>query len=214
MERQRLTGWVNRFAGRNDGIADLVASTTTVTMRGGNDTVAELAVPFPPMSIGNREPVEALLNHLDGIGLLGLILVRGGAHSVGLARDGQVVESSTHRSYLQGRTAAGGWSQQRYARRRDNQLTSSLQHAAGLVLRVIAPAANRLSGLVLAGDSAALAGVFEDARLAPLASLPSRTFGDIAEPRRDILDAVAVRALNVAIVVRTSVGGVDELSSP
>ena len=74
--------------------------------------------------------MEALLDHLAGLGALGLILVRGGAHSVGVARDGVVLSSSTDRAYLQGRTAAGGWSQQRFARRRGNQRTASYDSAA------------------------------------------------------------------------------------
>jgi hypothetical protein len=36
-----------------------------------------------------------------------------------------------------------------------------------------------------------------------LRQLPSRTFGDIPEPRRAVLDAVAERSLVVRIVVRT-----------
>ncbi len=198
----RLTGWVTRFGGRNGGIVELAADDRAVTLRGGNGTVATMTVPFPPMAIGAREPIEALLDHLAGLGLLGLILVRAGAHSIGLARDGVVLESSTHRPYVQGRTAAGGWSQQRYARRRGNQLTFSLQHAAGLVARVVLPVARQLNGLVLAGDASALTTVLDDPRLTPLAGLPRRTFGDIPEPRREVLDAVAVRALNVDITVR------------
>ena len=40
-----------------------------------------------------------------------------------------------------------------------------------------------------------------DPRLAALASLPGRTFPDIAEPRRAVLDEVAARSLAVSITV-------------
>lgn len=200
----RVVGWVNRFAGRNSGVADLVAFTDRLEIRSGDGTLAVLEVPFGPMSIAGREPVEALVTHLDGVGLLGLVLVRGGAHSVGTARDGVVLSSSTDRAYLQGRTAAGGWSQQRYARRRGNQLTASLADAASTAERVLLPFADRLGGVVLAGDSAALQRVMSEPALAPLAGLPSRTFGDIPEPRRAVLDAVAQRSLVVRILVRTA----------
>lgn len=156
------------------------------------------------MAIGHREPVEALVGHLAGLGLLGLVLVRGGAHSIGTAKDGVVLSSSTDRAYLQGRTAAGGWSQQRYARRRGNQLTASLADAASTVERVLLPFAARLGGLVLAGDAAALHRVMAEPALQPLAALPARTFGDIPEPRRAVLDAVAERSLVVRILVRTA----------
>ena len=74
--------------------------------------------------------MEALLEHLAGLGALGVVLVRGGAHSVGVAGTGWCCSSSTDRAYLQGRTAAGGWSQQRFARRRGNQRTASFDSAA------------------------------------------------------------------------------------
>ncbi len=199
----RVVGWVNRFAGRNSGVSDLMASPDQLEIRAGDGTLAMLEVPFGPMSIGGREPVEALVNHLAGLGLLGLILVRGGAHSIGTAKDGVVLSSSTDRAYLQGRTAAGGWSQQRYARRRGNQLTASLADAASTVERVLLPFADRLGGVVLAGDAAALQRVMSESALQPLAGLPSRMFGDIPEPRRVVLDAVAQRSLVVRILVRT-----------
>lgn len=199
----RVVGWVNRFAGRNTGVEDLQAFPDRLEIRGGDGTLARIEVPFGPMSLGDREPVEALVSHLAGIGLIGLILVRGGAHSVGTAKDGVVLSSSTDRAYLQGRTAAGGWSQQRYARRRGNQLSASLSDAAGTAGRVLLPFAPRFGGLVLAGDASALRKVMAEPGLQPLLTLPSRTFGDISEPRRAVLDAVAERSLVVRIVVRT-----------
>ena len=199
----RIVGWVNRFAGRNTGVADLVAHADRLEIRGGDGTLATLEVPFGPMSMRGREPVEALVDHLSGVGLLGLVLVRGGAHSIGTAKDGVVLSSSTDRAYLQGRTAAGGWSQQRYARRRGNQLTASLADAASTVERLLIPLASRLGGVVLAGDSTALRRVMVEPALDALSKLPSRTFGDIPEPRRAVLDAVAQRSLVVRIVVRT-----------
>ncbi|MET3803575.1 hypothetical protein ABIB25_000559 [Nakamurella sp. UYEF19] len=199
----RVVGWVNRFAGRNNGVDDLVAHPDRLELLAGDGTVATLEVPFGPMSIGSREPVEALVSHLASVGLLGVILVRGGAHSVGTAKDGVVLSSSTDRAYLQGRTAAGGWSQQRYARRRGNQLTASLDDAASTAARVLLPFVGRFGGLVLAGDASAIRKVMAEPALQPLAQLPSRMFGDIPEPRRAVLDAVAERSLVVRIVVRT-----------
>jgi hypothetical protein len=199
----RVVGWVNRFAGRNTGVEDLRAFPDRLEILGGDGTLARIEVPFGPMSVGDREPVEALVSHLAGIGLVGLILVRGGAHSVGTAKDGVVLSSSTDRAYLQGRTAAGGWSQQRYARRRGNQLTASLSDAANTAERVLLPFAPRMGGLVLAGDASALRKVMAEPGLQALLALPSRTFGDIPEPRRAVLDAVAERSLVVRIVVRT-----------
>ncbi len=199
----RIVGWINRFAGRNTGVADLAAHPDRLELVAVDGTTATIEVPFAPMSIGHREPVEALVGHLASVGLLGLILVRGGAHSIGMAMEGVVLSSSTDRAYLQGRTAAGGWSQQRYARRRGNQLTASLKDSVTTIERVLLPLAPRLGGLVLAGDASALRKVLAAPHLDPLTHLPFRMFGDIPEPRRAVLDAVAERSLVVHIVVRT-----------
>ena len=176
---------------------------SAVTVTGGDGTAATLPVPFGPMAVGDREPVEACCEHLAGLGALGIVLVRGGAHSVGVCRDGVVLSSSTDRAYLQGRTAAGGWSQQRFARRRDNQRTASFDSAAATAARTARPDRRRLHGLVLGGDRRALAEVLADPRLElRSAGCPCRTFPDIAEPRRAVLDEVAARSLSVEITVR------------
>jgi hypothetical protein len=197
----RLVGWVNRFGGRNSGLLDITTDGASVTVRAADGTVAVLAVPFGPMAVDGREPVEALLEHVAGIGAVGILLVRGGAHSVGVARDGAVLSSSTDRAYLQGRTAAGGWSQQRFARRRGNQRSASYASAAGTAAKVLLPVASSLSGLVVGGDRRGIADVLADPRLAPLSDLPVRSFPDIAEPRRAVLDDVAARAVSVEITV-------------
>ena len=199
----RLVGWVNRFGGRNAGLLDVRTDGDTVTVDAGDGTTAVLAVPFGPMVVRDVEPVEALLAHLSGIGAVGIVLVRGGAHSVGVARDRVVLSSSTDRAYLQGRTAAGGWSQQRFARRRGNQRSASYDSAAATVAKVLLPVASSLSGLVLGGDRAGLADVLGDARLARLSDLAVRSFPDIPEPRRAVLDEVAARALSIEITVRS-----------
>ncbi len=200
----RLTGWVNRFAGRNDGLARIDGFGDRIELTGGDGTTAVVAVPFPPMSIGAREPLEALIDHLAGVGAVGLIAVRGGAHSVGVAKAGVVVSSKTDRPYLQGRTAAGGWSQQRYARRRGNQLTVSLNDAASVVARILLPVLGSLDALIVGGDPTALKSVLDDPRLASLRALPVREFRDIPEPRRSVIDDLAERMYAVEITVRTA----------
>lgn len=210
----RLVAWVNRFVVRNGGLAEINSTPTLVTIRGGDGTTADLAVPYAPMPAGHREPIEALLDHVQGVGALGLVLVRAGAFSVGTCRDRAVLTSSTDRRYVQGRTAAGGTSQQRFARRRSNQRRGSYAAAAEAVNRVLVPIAATLHGVVLAGDRTALAIVMADRRLKDLAALPSRTIPDIGEPRRAVLDAVAARSLDVTITVRPPLSAVGPSPRP
>jgi hypothetical protein len=202
VDPQRLVGWINRFAARNGGIATLTSTLSAVTATAGNHTVATIAVPYPPMAPSGAEPVEALLTHLRGIGPIALVLVRAAAFSIGVCEDQRVVVSSTDTRYVQGRTAAGGWSQQRYARRRSNQLRDSHRAAADAAARVLAPQAGRLRALVLGGEKGATREVLADPRLGSLLELPRRTFADVGEPRRAVLDELAERTLAVEIVIR------------
>ncbi|RIJ70961.1 hypothetical protein D1871_16235 [Nakamurella silvestris] len=199
----RLVGWVQRFGVRNGGLVSMTADPSAVVLTAVDGTTARLVAPFGPMALDGREPLEALLEHIAGIGVIGILLVRAGAHAAGTARGGAVLSSSTHRAYVQGRTAAGGWSQQRYARRRGNQLDASLDHAAQVAAQVLVPAlAEGLDGLAVGGDLGALTAVLGDPELAGLAALPRRMFGDVPEPRRVVLDEVAERALLVEIEIR------------
>ena len=207
----RLPAWINRFVVRNDGLAGISATPQLVTIRGGDGTTAELEVPYAPMRVDDREPVEALLDHLAEIGTLGLVLVRAGAYSIGACRNRVVLSSTTDRRYVQGRTAAGGSSQQRFARRRANQRRESSEAAADAVARMLGPIATTLRGVVLAGDRPALIAVMTDPRLRAVAALPSRTVPDIPEPRRAVLDDVAARSLDVVITIRPGEGSTPKV---
>ena len=52
---------------------------------------------------------------------LAVVLVRRGGYAVGVASGDRLTAHKVGTRYVQSRTAAGGWSQQRFARRRANQ---------------------------------------------------------------------------------------------
>ena len=64
--------------------------------------------------------------------------------------------SKVDRNYVQGRTAAGGWSQQRFARRRDNQAKAASSDAVGIAGRILLPEVRSLAAVVAGGDRAAV----------------------------------------------------------
>lgn len=209
VEPGRLTGWLMRFAERHAGAQVLEVGADRIVVTGGDGARASLAVPFPPLAVSDSslgasraEPVEALLDHLSELGDLAAIVVRERAFSIGICRAGQVLTSSTDTRYVQSRTAAGGWSQQRYARRRGNQRRDSYRAAADAAHRVLAAHSAPFAGLIAAGDRAAIDAVLADQRLAAVAALPRRVFPDVGEPRRAVLDGIAARALTVEITIR------------
>ncbi|MCP2257290.1 eRF1 domain-containing protein 2 [Streptoalloteichus tenebrarius] len=145
--------------------------------------------------------VAPLVAHLLRPRRIGLVLVRLGGCSVGVAEGGRVTVSSTDRRQVHGRNKAGGWSQQRFARRREGQAREALRAAADTAARVLLPVAADLDAVVLGGDRAALAALREDRRLGALFARAEERVLDVPEPRRSVLDEAAERARCVEVVV-------------
>ncbi|MFY1681513.1 acVLRF1 family peptidyl-tRNA hydrolase [Micromonospora sp. WMMD730] len=133
---------------------------------------------------------------------LGLLLARKGAVAVGVALGTELLVSKVDTRYVQGRTAAGGWSQQRFARRRDNQARAALGDAAELAVRLLLPEAATLAAVVCGGDRRAVDTVLADRRLAPLAGLRADRLLDVPEPRHAVLVGAITAARAVHILVR------------
>ncbi|MBA8823642.1 hypothetical protein FHX42_000971 [Saccharopolyspora lacisalsi] len=200
---RRLHGWFERFAEQHGGAADTEVGADRVRVRAVDGALAVVDVPFEPLPqpSGRRSglAVSELVDHVGRSRRIGLVLVRLGAHSVGACVDGKVVTSSTDRHLVHGRNKAGGWSQQRFARRREEQSRKALESAADAVARVLLP--ERLDGLVLGGDRQALDTLGRDRRLAALLATAEPRVLDVAEPRRAVLDEAAARAVAVEVRV-------------
>ncbi|HET8769008.1 MAG TPA: acVLRF1 family peptidyl-tRNA hydrolase [Pedococcus sp.] len=130
---------------------------------------------------------------------LAVVLVRRGGYAVGLADGAAYAASKVGTRHVQSRTAAGGWSQQRFARRRGNQADELVRavadHAARLLL------SPRPAGLVVGGDKALVRDVLADPRLAVLADLPRRELYDLPDPRRSVLEDALRRGRVVRVTV-------------
>jgi hypothetical protein len=95
---------------------------------------------------------------------------------------------------VQGRTKAGGQSQQRFARRRDRQARVAYEAATDHAARLLRP-----GPVVTGGDRSAVTEVLADARLRGL-----RVVGPwlaVPDPRRQVLDGALrdARALRVDV---------------
>lgn len=133
---------------------------------------------------------------------LGLVLVRRGGYAVGLARAGRLAAHKTGTRYVQSRTAAGGSSQQRFARRRGNQADELVRAVADRALRTLPPGIP--AGLVAGGDRTLVREVLADPRLAHLAALPRRELYDLPDPRLSVLEEALRRgrAVRISLVER------------
>src|SRR6266511_1852980 len=130
---------------------------------------------------------------------LGLLLVRRGGFAVGVATGTELVASKVDSRYVQSRTAAGGWSQQRFARRRENQAKALVEAATEVAVRLLLPETGRLDALVAGGDRRLVDAVLSDARLASLAPLRSARFLDVPDPKLNVLQAAVRGARTVRI---------------
>lgn len=88
---------------------------------------------------------------------------------------------------MQGRSAAGGWSQQRFARRRGNQTDAVVAAAADTAVRVLLPHLDGLEALFTGGDRGLVDGVLADPRLRTLAALRREPALDVGEPTKAVL---------------------------
>ncbi|WP_290052763.1 acVLRF1 family peptidyl-tRNA hydrolase [Amycolatopsis solani] len=193
---ERLDGFFARFGERHGGIAATETTPFEVRVTAADGATATATVPFGPLDGGS------LAAHVSVPRRIALLLVRLGSHSVGIARDGRVEVSRTDRHLVHGRSAAGGWSQQRFARRRAGQARQALQAAARDAFEVLVPRLSEVDAVVLGGDRRALEELREDRRLAPLFARAEPRVLEIAEPSRAVLEEAAVRALSVQVTLR------------
>ena len=128
---------------------------------------------------------------------LGVVLVRRGGYAVGLAQGGRFLAAKVGTRHVQSRTAAGGWSQQRFARRRSNQADALADAVAQHVVSLVLPGAP--VGVVVGGDRQLVSQVLSDVRLRGLAGLPRRELFDLPDPRRDVLERSLQRGRAVRI---------------
>ena len=198
---ERLVTWVVTFAERHGGAAAERPVATgesgvavTVTFTGADGATAECHPPFPPLPAGVpgavRAAAEALAAHAAADRTVGVLLVRLGGYAAGVFSGSppQLVDSKTGSRPVHGRSAAGGWSQQRFARRRENQAATALRAAADAAAEVFGRyGPDRLDAVVLGGDKLAAAGLADDARLERYLAKASGRFLTVPDPRLAVL---------------------------
>lgn len=131
----------------------------------------------------------------------GVLLVRKGGFAIARVEHARVVESKVGQRHVQGRTKAGGQSQQRFARRRANQARDAYEAAAGHAARILAGVEHVVAG----GDRGAVTEVLTDARLGGVTLVG--TWHAVPDPRRAVLDKVVADAQAFAVEVENAPAG-------
>ena len=196
---ERLERWLEGFATRHgDGSVEVNSEALTLTAADG--AVATVEVPFPPLSSascqnvdtpGRAEALTGLVEHVLTERTVGVLLARLGGHAAGVFVGPRLTASKVGSRHVQGRTAAGGWSQQRFARRREGQAAVAFQAAASDAAPVLL--AHPLDALVVGGDRNAVDAVLSDRRLEHLRPLVTGRLLAVPDPRLKVLQEVPFR---------------------
>ncbi|BEP16450.1 acVLRF1 family peptidyl-tRNA hydrolase [Acidothermaceae bacterium B102] len=192
MPPERLERWLDRFAAEHGGVA-VEASSDGIVLLGADGSRADVEAPFPPMRVRAEAPYRGLLEHVTRPRVIGVLLVRKGGYAAGVFVGAELVVSKVGSRHVQGRSAAGGWSQQRFARRREGQAREAFEAAADTAVRVIVPELARLDAVVTGGDRPALAAVLEDPRLVGVRRMVVERVLDVVDPRLVVLQETPKR---------------------
>jgi hypothetical protein len=195
---ERLPGWIERYDTRHPG-SRWVVTPRAVSAESPDGSAASFDVPMAPLA----DPTLAGLHeHLARSWRIGVVLVRRGGFAVARLSGADVVESKVGQRHVQGRTKAGGWSQHRFARRRDNQARAAFDAAGAHVQALLGQHARSLDLLVTGGDRVAADTVLDMPELESLRGLPRRWLGGLPDPRRSVLERAieTVRSVSVQIV--------------
>jgi Actinobacteria/chloroflexi VLRF1 release factor len=197
---ERLGRWLDGVAERHGAFTEVSTADGAVHLTCADTTTVTLRAPF------DWTPEPALLSGFTAAARLphraAVLLVRRGRWAVGVFDGGDLVVSKVDARQVQGRTAAGGWSQQRFARRRGHQTDAVVSHAVETAVRVLLPHAGSVEALFTGGDRGLVDGVLADPRLKPLAALRREPPMDVGEPTKAVLleTPTQFRAVDVHIV--------------
>jgi hypothetical protein len=185
---ERLERFLAGFVERH-GEVSLAAGPQVVRLSAADGAIAECEVPFPPLAADAAGAYAGLVAHALQDRCVGVLLVRRGGFAAGVFDGTRLIASKVGSRHVQGRTAAGGWSQQRFARRREGQTRVAIGASADVAAAVLLPRIDDLDAVVVGGDRAACDEVLRDARLAPLLPLLAVRRLDVPEPRLRVLES-------------------------
>jgi hypothetical protein len=168
----------------------------TVVFAAADGAVARCFAPFPPLPSAPdsvaHDPDQAarlIAAHAAADRTVGVLLVRLGGYAAGVFAGAppRLVTSKVGSRLVHGRSAAGGQSQQRFARRREKQAAEALAAAADTAAAVFGRHGRPLDALVLGGDRRAVAGLRDDPRLRGYFGVAVERFLTVPDPRLAVL---------------------------
>lgn len=203
----RLAGWLRGFVTRNGEITSVDYTPHTITATTSRGGSAQITGAWDPVAVANPGPghtIEDIVTACSPPHHAAVVLVRRGGFSLGSVHiDGAALDvqaSKTGSTYVQGRTAAGGQSQQRFARRRANQADKLVKSAQTAAQRVF----DGISGpdiLITGGDRPLIEDLLGRATMSWARSIERLVHVPVPTPKRRILDDAVTTATSLRIQV-------------
>lgn len=196
---ERIIRWFENFAARHGAVELSVANgSLSATAQDGERALASL--PFAreydgPAEVSSFAEVSALPT------TWAILLVRKGGFAVASLHGRQILASKVGQRHVQGRTKAGGQSQQRFARRRDNQARQAFEAAAEHAHRVLVQETGRLEALVCGGDRSAVDAVLTAPRLTRLSDVRVEPWLAVPDPKRAVLDKAIEDGRSISVTI-------------
>jgi hypothetical protein len=194
---KRIERWVTNFGERHGGV-DLTVVDGALTGTGADGSSFVARLPFA-LSYGGPAEAAAFGAKIVPPEDWGVLLVRKGGFAVARLSGGRTVESKVGQRHVQGRTKAGGQSQQRFARRRDNQARQAYEAAAEHAVRILG---QQPLVVVAGGDRPAVDEVLADPRLSRITVV--EPWLPVPDPRRGVLEQAVADACSARVEVINS----------
>lgn len=198
----RWSRWCDNFATRHGAVEWATDDGALVgTAADGSEVTARL--PFSEHYLGAPR-LEDFAAAAQPPPEWGLMLVRKGGFAIGLLHGDRLQASKVGRRHVQGRTKAGGQSQQRFARRRENQARTAYAAATDHAVQIWAqPGGGPMKlRVVTGGDRQAVAEVLADPRLREVEAVGE--WLAVPDPRRNVLEDAVVRAQSLVLCIDES----------
>jgi hypothetical protein len=195
---ERLAAWLDGFTTRH-GRPEPAMDDTSLLLTSPDGATASIRLDWGPLP--GVDPVAEVVAACLRPRLAAGLIVRKRAHGVGVFSGAKLLEGRHDNHYVQSRTKAGGWSQQRYARRRGNQAERAYREAAEDACAVLVPQLARLEVLATAGDQAAVTQVLATPALSGLLALPRVRVDAVPDPNAGVLAGFGKRLREVRITL-------------
>jgi len=191
---ERVARWVDNFVDRH-GETALTVRDGALTGEGADGSTFAARLPFETAYDGPAE-VAAFVAAVRLPERWGVLLVRKGGFAVARLAGVELEEHKIGQRHVQGRSKAGGQSQQRFARRRSNQAGQAYEAAAEHAVRILG---EQPVPVVAGGDHAAVDEVLAHPRLRRV--VVTGPWLAVPDPRRAVLDTAIADARSVLVDV-------------